>query len=283
MLRALKTSLGSAKEKLRDLFYQHGKLCATHPLVVLSLAFTLMNTCSAPAIWAYFYNPSSIERVWEFSGSAVPVSPESLPPPGSNIIEVEQIIIETSLKEEMKSDRILDPGSLNTSTLKLANRIQLALSRAQARIESKDDYLLDDICLKLTPDDRCLIYSPLEFWSNQVEFLQEDASLPETVSNWVVNSTMGFSIPAWAVFSGIQQDRDPKSFYGASALQLTYFLKPHSGPLNNEAHQIWDILWGEVSKDFVQHVEEIGELSFVSDTETSSYSKPTLLEVSSNI
>ncbi|KAI0217325.1 hypothetical protein L0F63_002371 [Massospora cicadina] len=106
-----KTYLDSVKAKLSDLFYLHGKVCATHPLVVLSLVFTINNTCSAPAICAFFFNPSSIDRFLDFGGSAVPAKAGIVFSPTSNVIGIDQIIIETSLHDALKSVDVLDPGT----------------------------------------------------------------------------------------------------------------------------------------------------------------------------
>ncbi|RIB28468.1 hypothetical protein C2G38_1470519 [Gigaspora rosea] len=109
------------------------------------------------------------------------------------------------------------------------------------------EYTLSDLCLKPLDSDKCLIYSPLDYWSNNANHLFSGPSILKILSLTNKKSSFGMPVPLNSVFGNAVYEG--KKIVSADSIILTYFLKGMEDCNESQIMAIWEAIWEQIIND----------------------------------
>ncbi|CAG8570609.1 335_t:CDS:2, partial [Cetraspora pellucida] len=162
---------------------------------------------------------------------------------------VEQIVIKAADPKKQKGDANVLEKDLLLWTLdlqeKIANAVVMYPSQlSDTPLSTTKQYSLSDFCFKsFDSNNTCLIHSPLEYWSNNVDHLSSDPSILKTLSR-TNKTSRGMIIPLNSIFGNVMYDK--KQIVSADSIILTYFLKYTDDYNEGQTIAIWEAIWQQV-------------------------------------
>lgn len=118
------------------------------------------------------------------------------------------------------------------------------------------DVSLQDICIT-SPQSTCLVHSPLEYWNNNLELIQNDHNVIETINKQMdsISNTTQLSLHPFTMMGNVTFD-NLGHFKSADSLIMTFLLK-------NNTLEMWNTLWQHTLKelDLYQKQLEISPFS----------------------
>ncbi|CAG8616195.1 8245_t:CDS:2 [Dentiscutata erythropus] len=247
-------------------FYRHAKFCASHQVLVIVLAILIVLPLCYPAFDAYYLNPVkdvSHAFFWEVPASRLQISEETFNEKlvGNQVqlsFRVEQVVIKTVDSEKHKGGAGVLEKDLLLWTLDLQERIANTFvtypsQLSDAPLSSAKKYSLSDLCFKPINSYKCLIQSPLDYWSNDANRLSSDSSIIRTLLRTNKTSSFGVSIPLNSVFGNVVYEK--KKVVSADSIILTYFLKYMDDYQNDQIIAIWEAIWQQVIQQVTDDIE----------------------------
>nr|CAG8432996.1 7446_t:CDS:2 [Entrophospora candida] len=164
-----------------------------------------------------------------------------------NVLEKDMLLWTLNLQEQLSTTSITYPH--NT----VSPLISSVLIEANNKNNPKKDplpYTLSNLCFKPINDNRCLIHSPLEYWSNNAQRLLKDHSIFNTISKANKTNSFDIPIPIDSVFGNPVYDKRTGKIISADSIILTYFFKDIGDDCNEgETIAIWEMLWKKMAED----------------------------------
>uniref|UniRef100_A0A1B6CPD3 Sterol regulatory element-binding protein cleavage-activating protein n=1 Tax=Clastoptera arizonana TaxID=38151 RepID=A0A1B6CPD3_9HEMI len=177
-------------ERVAQLYYTHGLFCATHPVTVIFLAFSLVLLCCYPLL--SFPLPGNVPQY--FSTLQIENSSKFLEKPrwlqsSSPACYVQQIVMKAAV-------------SPWTDDLYLTDAIRAPLAEVFKLLEVIQNYqqpnssvVLSDLCIhvettnskggkEILPEYNCLLLSPANLWQQDEHRYNNDANLISTIYNY---------------------------------------------------------------------------------------------------
>lgn len=279
--------LSRSRHSASNAFYNHGKRCATHQVLVMILCLVSIVTLSYPLLLDYSqgldYSSAADNRhdaslFWEHPLTRIPISEGAFVDDCQErpVIRIEQVILNASLAVVWATDASStnrwrsNAGALDREVLFHGLRLQEKISKATVDVPfiwsltnfpksafSGPKASLADICLipeskmsQAPTSSSCLIQSPLDFWDNNFERLLSDPHIAKTISNNNhTSSRHDILIPPSSVLQDVVRDRRSHRIRSASALVLTYFIREHNTCLKAGYKDAWNMIMSQVSND----------------------------------
>ncbi|XP_054271772.1 sterol regulatory element-binding protein cleavage-activating protein [Macrosteles quadrilineatus] len=178
----------SLPERVAQLYYSHGLLCATYPFVFLFVTVTLVLICSYPLLSLPL--PGNLPQHYSASftnNSAAPEVPRWLLS-SSPICYIQQVVMKTAVFPW-------------TEDLKLTDAFRAPLAEVFPLLEAIQNYqdpnrslTLGDVCMhvetarspensKVLPQYSCLLLSPANLWQLDMHRYHDDTNLINTIYN----------------------------------------------------------------------------------------------------
>ncbi|CAG8455442.1 16064_t:CDS:2 [Dentiscutata heterogama] len=230
-------------------FYRHAKFCASHQILVIFLAISVILPLCYPAFNTYYLNPVRDFRhtfFWELSSRSHVSRDYFVKKYGTQpSFHVEQVII-TNLKKQNMGDEV---GVLRKDILSLILNLQEKIMDAFVMCPNLSPikrYSLSDLCLKPFNNNTCLIHSPLVYWLNNADRLSSDSSILKTLTLKSETSS-GMLVPINSVFGNVVYDK--KKIISADSVILTYFLKDMEECNESQTMTVWDAIWRKIIND----------------------------------
>ncbi|CAJ0746372.1 18861_t:CDS:2 [Entrophospora sp. SA101] len=258
---------------LSPIFYQHAKFCASHQVSVMVITIFIVIPLCYPAFDTYYLSSikedSSKSFFWESPSSRTPITEEifaekcgTKPPLRvqqikisttknnklQNVLEKDMLLWTLNLQEKLSTTSITYPH--NTVSPLISSSVLIEANNKNNPKKDPLPYTLSNLCFKPINDNRCLIHSPLEYWSNNPQRLLKDHSIFNTISKANKTNSFDIPIPIDSVFGNPVYDKRTGKIISADSIILTYFFKDIGDDCNEgETIAIWEMLWKKMAED----------------------------------
>ncbi|KAI8813555.1 sterol-sensing domain of SREBP cleavage-activation-domain-containing protein [Cladochytrium replicatum] len=274
--RNFKSYASWAEQVLARMFYRHGVFCASHPMLMLSFSILIALVIGSPTVYKatkrLFWSTQVNEpdHFWDTPASREPVDEERFVQRFGKdpVLRIEQVVINASAV----ADNYV--GVLEKPVLMYVLDLERRIERARASVDCAGvlfdhgtsltaanliEFGLGDICYKALGDNRCLVHTPLEFWSSNPDILSRDPDLLATLSTAPRLSSFGIPLPFSSVFTDIVTRNERKSdkfrnaslssreLVSAGSIVITFFLKDLDAVQFGgcKTSDLWDKLWND--------------------------------------